>query len=111
MLNKIMTNLKNRSQSTPDSTAVAIEYMGHKWVISVRNPGQKNWVAHRSSDRKVQVYNHLNEVIKSIPAIETFATKQVAVDFLNRTFPNYHVEVRSARDIEEFFTGLRGAVQ
>ncbi len=90
---------------------VAIEYVGHKWVISVRNPGQKEWVAHREASRKVQVFNHLNEVVRTVPVVETFASQAVAKQFCDDNMPGHRVVTRTSKEIEAFFTALRKAVQ
>lgn len=80
----------------------AIEYVGHKWVILIRNKGQRDWVSHRSRSLRVEVRNHLNEVVKTLHAIETFESQQAAKLFLDETIPHHKLVTRSAREIAEF---------
>lgn len=113
---KLLTNLKARiAGTTPEDnsmgTEVAIECVGHRWVISFRNPGQKNWLALRSPVKHVTVRNHMDEEIKRIPAVHVFDSRAQAKQHVTATIPQHVEVVRTASEISEFLEGIRGPAQ
>jgi hypothetical protein len=101
MLTKFRDWLSNE-KGVDLKTRVAVECVGSRWVVLVQNPGQKGWVAIRSSTIFISTRNLLAEEIAREPALETFKQQSEALAWLKDNIPNHTIVTRSHRDIEHF---------
>jgi hypothetical protein len=101
MLDSIVAHLRSKS-NTETRVRAAVECVGSHWVILVQNPGQKGWVAVRSTTVFCPVYNKLRQEIAREPALETFAQKKLAVQWLSENLSDHVLVTRDNRSIEDF---------
>lgn len=112
IINSILSRHRNRAvDDGMIPTDVAVECVGHKWVVSIRNPGQSEWRALRNPTKLVTVRNHMDEEIRRIPAVHTFDTRKQAQDHVTTAIPAHRHIVRSAREISEFMSAVTGVAQ
>lgn len=105
----IKSRLPGATSADASATEVAIECVGHRWVISIRNPGQKNWLALRSPTKHVVVKNHMDEEIKRVPAVHVFESRAQAKQHVDTSIPNHVEVVRNADEISKFLEAVRSA--
>jgi hypothetical protein len=83
----------------------AVEYQAPHWIVMIRNPGQKNWVALRNPAKKIMEFNEFGEVTNSRSAVWSFANKAEADAWVSENLKGALQIHRNTSELKELLRG------
>jgi hypothetical protein len=100
-------SFKDILSRTPKTVQVAVEYAAPHWIVLIKNPGQKEWIALRDPQKKIRIPDEFGNEIRTRPAIQSFAHKADADAWVKAHLPeSIAVEARKISEVKSFVQSL-----